>query len=290
LGSGLPANNARKVGSGSAPPRKSRNAWPAPTTTGNHRADGTVADHALTLLRDHSTGLIKGDYRMPRLKTSDGIDLEQDLDSVSLRNLCALGSKRVFAPNEHLYRQGEAAKLVFVLLSGSVKSTSTHAHGFDTLLKIHGPGSLLGLSALRPNGFRDANGIAIGEIRTTCFSSDLFLRILENDGALGILLIRILLKRQQQLHGRIRNILGNSVEQRLADVLLQLSAEAAVTSDDTQSPEISITHEDLASLVISRRQYVTQIMREFVANGLIVTARKRVRVIDPERLQQIADA
>lgn len=206
-----------------------------------------------------------------------------------MRKLCALGTSREFSPKEHLYRQGDPAQQVFVLRSGRVKATSMHAHGFETLIKIHGPGSLLGLSALRRNGLRDANGIAIDKIQTTCFPSQVFLKILEGDGALGILLVRVLLRRQQELHGRIRAILGNSVEQRLADVLLQLSAEAAATSGGDILPEISVTHEDLASLVISRRQYVTEILRAFVRCRLIVTARRRVRVIDPDGLRRIAD-
>lgn len=227
---------------------------------------------------------------MARLKTSDGIDFEQDLDGDTMQSLCALGSNRQFAPGEHLYRQGEAARKIFILLSGSVKSTSTHAHGCDTLLKIHGPGSLLGLSALRLNGVRDANGLAVGETRAVSFSTELFLKVLESDATLGIHLIRVLLKRQQQLHGRIRNILGNSVEQRLAEVLLQLGAEAAVNVNSGSLPEISITHEDLASLVISRRQYVTQILGDFAASKLIETARKRIRIADPDGLKRIADA
>jgi CRP/FNR family transcriptional regulator len=227
---------------------------------------------------------------MSRLKISEGIDLEQDLDGDKMRALCAYGGKRVFGPGEHLYRQGEAAEHVFVLVDGTVKATSTHSRGFDTLLKIHGPGSLLGLSALRPNAVRDANGIAIGDINTVSFSASQFIRILEEDGALGLLLIRVLLKRQQQLHGRIRNILGNSVEQRLADVLLQLGAEAAINVGADAVVEISITHEDLASLVISRRQYITQILGDFSSRNLIEISRKRIRITDPKKLQQIADA
>jgi CRP-like cAMP-binding protein len=226
---------------------------------------------------------------MPHRQPSDAIELENDLDGPSIQNLCALGTERTFAPQQHLYRQGDPAEQVFVLLSGSVKATSTHSHGFDTLLKIHGPGSLLGLSALRPNGVRDANGIAVDEVLTTCFSSQAFQKIVEGDGALGISLVRVLLKRQQQLHGRIRAILCNSVQQRLADVLLQLDVETAASSVDNAQPEISITHEDLAAMVISRRQYVTQILRDFVSEGLIATGRKRVRIINPDGLRRIAE-
>lgn len=227
---------------------------------------------------------------MPRSNISEGIDLEQDLDGDSIRNLCLVGRNRLFAPGEHLYRQGEAARQVFVLLDGSVKATSSHAHGFDTLLKIHGPGSLLGLSALRRNGVRDANGIAVGETQVSSLSTELFLETLASNSALGVLLIRVLLKRQQQLHARIRNILGNNVEQRLAEVLLQLHAEVGVQAGADALPEISITHDDLASLVISRRQYVTQILGAFVDRKLITTGRKRIIILNPDGLRRVAEA
>lgn len=226
---------------------------------------------------------------MAELDLSEGIDLESDLDEPAMQRMCALGKARVFQPNEHLYRQGDPAGQVFVLLSGSVKATSTHTQGFDTLLKIHGPGSLLGLSALRSNGLRDANGIAIGKVQTTSFSSQSFLKVLKADSALGIILIRVLLKRQQELHGRIRAMLGSSVEQRLAEALLQLNAEATARSQGEPQPEIAITHEDLASLVISRRQYVTEIMRNFSQQGLIATGRGRVQIVVPDGLRRIVD-
>ncbi len=226
---------------------------------------------------------------MNPLSSSDGVDFEVDLDQAAMKRLGALGSARLFRHNQHLYRQGDPAGQVFVLLSGSVKATSSQPNGFETLLKIHGPGSLLGLSALRPGGIRDANGIAIGEVQTVCLPNARFLKLVEEDGSLALQLIRTLLKRQQQLHNRIRRVLGNSVEQRLADTLLQLTYEASAAGDGGREPELSITHEDLAAMVLSRRQYVTLIMRDFVSNGLIETGRKRVRVLDPDGLRQIAD-
>lgn len=226
---------------------------------------------------------------MSHLYSGESIDLEKDLDEATVNRLRAVGNLHVFKHDEHLYRQGDPAAQIFVLLTGSVKATSSHAHGFETMLKIHGPCSLLGLSSLRTNGLRDANGIAIGEVKTISISRVLFLKILQDDGTLAIQLIRVLLKRQQQLHSRIRAVLGNSVEQRLADVLLQLSCEAIAAPDAMPHPEIWITHEDLAALVLSRRQYVTQIMRGFVSNGLITTARKRVRIIDADGLRRIAE-
>lgn len=224
---------------------------------------------------------------MSRFELSDGIDLEQDLNEAYLRKLGALGQARAFARNEHLYFQGDDALHVYVLTAGTVKATCSDENGHETLLKIHGPGSLLGLSALRPTAIRDANGIALEPADTACFTRDEFFNYMRSDGELGVLLVRVLLKRQQQLHARVSDVTGHSVEQRLARVLLQLHAEVATRCPQDKAPVVPITHEELATLVLSRRQYVTSILRGFVADGLISNPRRQILILEPERLGRI---
>lgn len=224
---------------------------------------------------------------MPQFEFSDGIDLESDLNDAYLRKLGTLGQTLTFSRNEHLYFQGDEAVNVYVLESGTVKATRTDENGHETLLKIHGPGSLLGMSALRPVAVRDANGIAIDEVKTACFTRDEFFSYMRSDGELGVLLVRVLLKRQQQLHARVSDVTGHSVEQRLARVLLQLHAEVATRVPQGMEPVLPITHEELATLVLSRRQYVTAILRTFVSNGLIENKRREIRIINPDRLGHV---
>lgn len=224
---------------------------------------------------------------MPHFELGDGIDLEHDLNEAYLRKLGSLGQKLVFRRNKHLYFQGDDASHVYVLKSGTVKATCTDENGHETLLKLHGPGSLLGLSALRPVAVRDANGIATEQAETACFTRDEFFNYMRSDGELGVLLVRLLLKRQQQLHARVSDVTGHSVEQRLARVLLQLNAEIATQIPSGEKPVLPITHEELATLVLSRRQYVTAILRTFVSGGLIENRRRHIRIIDPYKLGQI---
>ena len=224
---------------------------------------------------------------MPEFDFSDGVDLEQDLDQERLLRLYAIGSRHTFGFNEHLYYQGDTASHVYVLMSGRVKATCTDENGNETLLKIHGPGSLLGLSALRPNPRRDANGIALEQAQTASFTKDGFFEQMRADGELGVLLVRVLLKRQQQLHARVAEVAGRRVDQRIARTLLQLQAEAKTQTADSAPPDLIITHEELANLVLSRRQYVTAILRTFASEGLIENRRRRITILDAQGLRHI---
>lgn len=228
--------------------------------------------------------------RPPAIDSSDrdGIDLEQDLGEDLLAWLVERGAAQAFPRGSYLYHQGDTAATVYVLRTGTVKATCTDRFGRETLLKIHGPGSFLGLSALRPRAVRDATGMALEHCQTVAFRREEFFALMRSEGRLGIVLVQLLLKRQQALHARVSEMTSHRVDQRLARVLLQLSAEARIRTRDGDQVKIPITHEELATLVLSRRQYVTAILRSFSAHGLIHNRRGQIVVCDPDGLRRIA--
>lgn len=220
----------------------------------------------------------------------DGIDLEQDLSDDYLGLLSKRGPTQTHEANERLYYQGEQAGTCYILLSGTVKSTRLDSFGHETLLKIHGPGSFLGLSALRPNGVRDATATTLETCRVVSFKRERFFDLMREKGQLGVILVQLLLKRQQQLHARLSELSGHRVDQRLARVLLQLESEKNSRSDSGSLSTIAISHDELATIVLSRRQYVTQILRTFVNEGLIVNRRRSIELIDIDGLKKIAQS
>lgn len=218
---------------------------------------------------------------------TEGIELENDLTSEYFDKLSKLGQQVAFETDQHVFHQGERAGSVYILTNGSLKTTRSHEKGHDTLLKIHQVGSLVGLSTLRPKATRDANCIAVQISEARRFDRTEFLNLMRLDGELGVLLVQILLKRQQLLHSRVSDVTGLSVEQRLARVLVQMHIELEASSAPSEQFSLRISHEELASLVSSRRQYITSILRRFSTHGMIENKRQQVRVLDVERLAEV---
>ena len=214
----------------------------------------------------------------------EGIELENDLDPKYFGKLSALGQETSFEVGQYVFHQGETAAYVFILTDGSLKTTRSDEKGFDTLLKIHQIGSLVGLSTLRPRATRDANCIAVQKAKVRRFGRSEFFDLMRLDGELGILLVQILLKRQQLLHSRVSDVTGLSVEQRLARVLVQMHLELEAAEGTSKQLSLRISHEELAALVFSRRQYITAILGKFAKSGLIEIKRQQVRVLDVEQL------
>jgi CRP-like cAMP-binding protein len=69
---------------------------------------------------------------------------------------------------------------------------------------------------------------------------------------------------------------------RLASLLLRLAAER--DSHDI----VGLTHQDLAETIGTYRETATQVLNDMKAQGLIEIGRKRISILDVERLAEVA--
>jgi len=207
-------------------------------------------------------------------------ELTPNLAPAQVDQLCLLGTKMACGRGEIIYRQGEPAEHIYLLLEGEAQSTLLNFAGNETLLRIHLPGSILGLTALASVPWRDASAKAIQpSILTKISASDVKTSML-GDPALGLSLIQLLVDRMRDFHFRVGELQALSVEQRLARVLLAVSRREREAESGDQRPEIHLTHEELAQLVGSRRQTITGILGRFMQAGYISKAGRRLYIED----------
>ncbi len=226
--------------------------------------------------------------KYPDYEFNYGVNLISDLNETCLSSLFQIGQIATFDKGEHLFYQGDQAINLYALKTGTLKAIRSDINGHQTLLRLGGPGSLFGIEALRHPAKRDATVYALEASETTCFRRDELFDFLKTDGELGILLIEMLVRRIQLLHGRVSDFAGQSVEQRLANGLLQLYSQINARVPEKGKTIIPITHDELATLVLSRRQYVTMIMRKFVSARLIENKRGAIQILDLEGLVKLA--
>ena len=122
---------------------------------------------------------------MNNFDLAEGIELENDLNTEYFEKLSKLGQQAFFGAGQHVFHQGQSASSVFILTDGSLKTTRSDEKGFDTLLKIHQVGSLVGLSTLRPMATRDANCIAVQNAEVRRFARNDFFNLMRQDGSLA---------------------------------------------------------------------------------------------------------
>jgi CRP-like cAMP-binding protein len=205
-------------------------------------------------------------------------DFAPILTAAEIDLLLGAGRLTSFARNQVLYRQGESADHVFLLLDGVVQSLLVNTSGHESLLRIHIPGSLLGLTALGTVPWRDASAKAVEPVTVARIKRQDMARLMGNNADLALHIIRLLVDRMRDFHFRVAELHSQSVEQRLARVLLAICPreEGGINPDGLAG--LSLTHQDLAHLVNARRQTVSAILSQFVEAGYIAKKKRRLQL------------
>ncbi len=216
-----------------------------------------------------------------------GLTLDSALLPDQIDQLVKIGVCRNLPMGEFLYHQGDAAHYLYLLLEGRVKTFMVNSGGQEALLRIHLPGSLLGLTTLTTNRTRDANATAIDPSKLAAIRREDLQQLVRLDPDLGISLIQLLVDRLSDFHMRVGELSANSVEQRLARGLLSLSRPDTQVAGDIKTGAIMLTHEELAQLINSRRQTVTAVLSRFAQAGLIRNEGRRIVITNHEGLSRL---
>lgn len=216
-----------------------------------------------------------------------GIDLGSSLSPDEARLLASVGSERYVDSGTIILQQDDPADCLHYLFSGTVKTFQTHTCGRQSVLRIHLPGSIIGLSCLTSRGHWDAFSVTLQPSRLLRLSKTSFLKLLEEHSSLGIKLLRLVVDRLSDLHFRVGELQTQTVEQRLAYALLSLSRSDPNKSASQQRVGISLTHEELAQLINTRRQTVTSTLARFAESGFITRSSRSIDVVSPSGLQQL---
>lgn len=217
------------------------------------------------------------------------LGLEPNIPPELLERLAGRGKRQDFAANETIYRQGEAAERVHILLSGRAKTVLFTASGQEALLRIHLPHNILGLTALASTPVRDADALAVEAIETSALDRDDLFAEMRAEPRLAEYLLQLMVDRMTDFHYRVGEMFSQTVEQRLARALLSLSRPDPVGGTETEAG-LSLTHEELAHLLNTRRPTVSAILNRFAQAGLVEKAGRRLRITDEQGLAALIGA
>lgn len=99
----------------------------------------------------HSTAPPIPDRAQRREEEPPGLPVAALLASLSgedRADLLRMAARRLYLPKATLYRQGELVPALFILAAGCVKESHTSRNGQETILALHGPGDLPGVTDL----------------------------------------------------------------------------------------------------------------------------------------------
>lgn len=182
------------------------------------------------------------------------------------------------------YRPEDPGERLFLLQEGRVQLYRISPEGKKLVIATLGPGALFGEMALLGQQMHNAFAEAVEDCSIMMLNRTDLERLILNVPAIGRRILALTHKRLSDAEARLEDIAFKGIPARLASLLLRLAAE-----QDGRTIT-GLTHQDLAEMIGTYRETATQVLNDLKNDGLIEIGRKRITILDRERLRKVAEA
>jgi CRP-like cAMP-binding protein len=199
--------------------------------------------------------------------------------------LLSLGSRASYGRGEQIFHEGDPSTYVTIIQSGEVKIVRRRADGNDLILALRGPNDMIGDMAAITGMPRSAGAVAMSEVEARHLKAEDFKTFVTAAPHLSWALIEYMAERQRDTEQWRVDLASASVAHRVAAELLDL-AERRRDSGTTDGGFL-VSQGEIAEVVGASREAIAKALSEFRKQGWITTGRRRVSIVDRERLVEL---
>jgi CRP/FNR family transcriptional regulator, nitrogen oxide reductase regulator len=203
------------------------------------------------------------------------------LDTAELSELSQLAAERRLAAGETVFWEGDASEWFFIVAEGQVKVTKLASTGKEIILAFFGPGEMFGEVAALEDKPYPASSQAVTGTRLLGIRKKDLLAFLIRYPEVALKIINLLSGRLREAQGRLRDLAGERVEQRLARLLIRLSAKLG--------PTLPFTRQELSDMAGTTTETTIRIFSQWKTRGILRSVRGRTTIADEVKLRLISE-
>ena len=213
-----------------------------------------------------------------------GSELCAGLSPQEILKVASCARPKAFVRDEFLFLQGQQARCLLLIRTGTVKITQNSPTGMEVLLWMYGRGSVLGVLS-EPSGGTSHPSTARAMEPCTALMWDYatLQQLVEACPRIGQNLSVVLMNRLHELEERFREVATEKVPRRLALALLRLSKH--VGKKVHEGVEVSLSREELAQMTGTTLFTISRILSQWSRENFVASRRESVLLRDPGRLE-----
>lgn len=228
-------------------------------------------------------------YDMAKININDTCTIAQNhcqcFELLSNEEKNILENRKVevkFNRGEIIAKQGVFATHVMFLCEGLVK-VYLEDDEETLILKIIGPGSLIGLNSLSNNDTFQYTASSYQHAKVWLYEIDAFKRVVRENGMFAIKIIQFMAENSNQINNRFFCMMHHQSFGKLADLLLCLAGSVFKKT----TFELLLTRKELAELAGLSTESVIRLLKDFQKNNLIKIKGKVFTILDEDGLRKI---
>ncbi len=201
-----------------------------------------------------------------------------------------LFSERQYQRDDYIFLEGEAPEALYIVKHGKVKVVRHSTDGKDVVLRVCGPGQLLGTVAVFDGGGYPGTAQVIEECAALVIARNDCLTLVNRYPVFALAVISDLGVRLRSSAEQIRSLAVERVEQRIARTLLKLAESAGTDTPEGRVIEMPLTRQDVADMTGTTVETAIRVMSKLRRQELIKTRRGKVVLVDISALQEISES
>jgi CRP/FNR family cyclic AMP-dependent transcriptional regulator len=200
------------------------------------------------------------------------------LSSSELKEICIISNFKTAKKGEIIYFSHDESSRVYTIKRGTIKIVEIDQKGNEIVKDILQEGDLFGQFTLSDQTL-DEYAVAMSDYVTCCsFRMDDFENIIERNPALALRYTKWMGFRLKRMENRYANLVFKDVRARLTGFLKDWSSKEGLNKNNEIVLKNYLTHQDIASLICSTRQTVTQLLNELKENGILDYSRTEITI------------
>jgi CRP/FNR family cyclic AMP-dependent transcriptional regulator len=182
-----------------------------------------------------------------------------------------------------IFREGDAAREVFMLQEGRVRVVKRVRH-IERSLQILHQGDLFGEGALLPNTQRASSAVALSDVLVLALDPDTFNVLLSGSAAVATRLVQQLVRRLRDAEEQMENSLLRDPQSKVINALLHLASEAGRSTGGAQ---VAVTPLELSARAGLDVDMVKRTMVQLREAGYIRLSEEKVVMDDLDALRRL---
>lgn len=210
------------------------------------------------------------------------------LDKSELIYMSECKTGHMVKKGSYIFNEGDHLKGVYCIKSGVAKLVKLSSNGRNQIVKFIKRGDLLGQRSIVSDDAVSLSAIAVEDMQVCFIPKGDILSVFKQNSNFSTEIINDICYDLKLANNQIVRMAHKTVRARFATLLLELQEEFGVDVDKNLG--LKLSREEYANLVGTATESMIRMFANFSKENLIELVGKKVKIIDPERLNQIAEA
>lgn len=213
--------------------------------------------------------------------------LFSDIPGADCREIVSAAHEKQFARRQTIFLEGDPVRHIVMLTSGSAKIVQFCQNGAEVILRVKGPGEVVGTLGLFPQVRHSSTAKALRASTAMVWDAAAFESIAQRSIGLSRNITYILCQQLYDLEERYHEISSKKVSVRLSHQLVRLLKQIGLRVQG--GVEIRLSREELAQLTGTTLFTVSRLLSDWDHRGFVSTRREAVSVLNPQALADLSE-